>query len=231
MKELSDKTLLDETLALVKVERQTTAKILEYLSEIDRRRLWLKEGYSSLFDFCVQHLNYSEGEAARRIQSARCVERIPAVKPLLETNSISLTGVSLIAPFVTEANAPKLLAEVEGKSRREIEQVLHREFPESRPPEEFLKIPLDEEMKALLAEAAREFSEKDRLAVIKRALRRSLPKGGQRKSKIVSHTLVSCTQPDARPRGFWATSPGRCSLAHGGEEVDYAKSLTPIECF
>lgn len=188
MKDINDQRLLDETLALVKVERQTTAKVLEYLSEIDRRRLWLREGYSSLFDFCVRYLNYSENEAARRIQSARCVERIPEVKPLLESNSLSLTGVSLIAPFVTRENAPKLLAEVEGKSRRDIEKVLHREFPESRPQEEFLKIPLDEEMKQLLAGAEIEFSEKDRVAVIKRALRRALPKGRQRKSRVVSHT-------------------------------------------
>ncbi len=64
--EKTDPQLLIETRDLVKTERQITARVLEYLGEIDRRRLWLKEGYSSLFDFCVRFLNYSEGEAALR---------------------------------------------------------------------------------------------------------------------------------------------------------------------
>lgn len=188
MKDMTDQLLLEETSVLVKIERQTTAKVLEHLCEIDRRRLWLKEGYSSLFDFCVRFLNYSEGEAARRIQAARCVENVAAVKPLLETNALSLTGISLIAPFVTKENAAALLPQVERKSRREIEKVLHEQFPESRPQEEFLRIALDEEMKILLAEAQRELSEKDQGIVIKRVLRRFLTKKRERKSSVAKHT-------------------------------------------
>lgn len=184
---LSDGSLLEETRALVKVERQTTAKVLEYLSEIDRRQLWLKEGYSSLFDFCVRFLNYSESEAARRIQSARCVARVEAVKPLLEENAISLTGLSMIAPFVTNENAASLIPEVRGKSSREIEKVLHAHFPESKPAEEFLKIVLDEELKTLLAEAGTELLEKNATVILKKALKHLLAKSA-RKSAPKKHT-------------------------------------------
>lgn len=188
MKLLSDASLLEETRELVKIERQTTARVLEYLSEIDRRVLWLKEGYSSLFDFCVRFLNYSESEAARRIQSARCMARVEEVRPLLEENALSLTGLSMIAPFVTKENAATLIPEVRGKSSREIEKVLHAHFPGSKPAEEFLKVLLDDEMKALLADAQAELLEKNPSIVLKKALRRLLAKPASRKSVPKKHT-------------------------------------------
>ncbi len=188
MKELSDKMLLEGAAAAVKVERKATAEVLAYLVEIDLRRLWSTEGYSSLFDFCVRYLNYSENEAGRRIHATRCVEKVEAVKPLLESNSLSLTGVSLIAPYVTVENAAMLLPKVKGKSGTEIKEVLHEHFPESRPKEEFLKILLDDELKALLADAQRELSEKDQSVLIKRVLRRFLTKKGTRTSTVKKHT-------------------------------------------
>lgn len=161
MKDLNDQQLLEETAALVKIERQTTAKVMEYLCEIDRRELWQKEGYSSLFDFCVRYLNYSESEAGRRIHVARCVQKVEAVKPMLESNSLSLTGLSLIASHLTRENATELLPKVERKSCLQIKEVLRDHFPEASLPEEVLKIVLDDELKTLLADAQRELSEKD----------------------------------------------------------------------
>lgn len=185
---MTDQQLLEETAALVKVERQTTAKILEYLSEIDERRLWLSEGYSSLFDFCVRYLNYSEGEANRRIQAARCVARVEEIKPLLENNSLSLSGISMIAPFVTKENVATLIPEVKGKSTREIEKVLIAHFPEARPPEETLRIVLDDELKALWCDAQAKVSEKDPTATLKKVLKRFLAKGAPRTTKPKPHT-------------------------------------------
>lgn len=188
MTEFSDQRLMEETAALVKTERQTTARILDYLSEIDRRRLWAREGYSSLHDFCVRYLNYSESEANRRIQSAHCVERVAEVKPLLEQNKLSLTGLSLIAPWVTAENAATLIPKVEGKSTRQIEKVLHEDFPESRPAQEILKVILDDELKALLQQAQDELSEKDQTILLKRVLKRFLAKGAPRATKPKTHT-------------------------------------------
>lgn len=205
----SDRELLVETAALVKVERQTTAKILEHLYEIDRRQLWLKEGYSSLFDFCVRYLNYSESEAARRIQSARCMARVEEVKPLLEENALSLTGLSLIAPFVTKENAATLIPEVRGKSSREIEKVLHAHFPESKPAEEFLKVILDDELKALWVEAQKAVSEKDVSTTLKKVLRRFLAKSAPRNSRPRTHTRYI---PMRVRREVSAAGDGKCEF-------------------
>ena len=81
---VNDEALLIDCKKAVQVEKKSTARVLEYLSEIDRRRLWLKEGFSSLHDFCIRFLNYSESEANRRIQACRLSSKIEEIKALLE---------------------------------------------------------------------------------------------------------------------------------------------------
>ena len=49
-------------------ERQATAALIRCLIEVDARRLYLGEGYSSLFTFCTQSLHLSEHAALGRIE-------------------------------------------------------------------------------------------------------------------------------------------------------------------
>jgi hypothetical protein len=88
---VQDEKLLKDCNTQVIIEKSSTAKVLEYLIEIDNRKLWIKEGYASMYDFCIRYLGYSEREANRRIQAARLSQRIEVVKPLLEKGEISLT--------------------------------------------------------------------------------------------------------------------------------------------
>ena len=47
--------------------------------ELDARRLYLGEGYSSLFTYCTQALHLAEGAAYNRIETARAARRFPMV--------------------------------------------------------------------------------------------------------------------------------------------------------
>lgn len=47
--ELSDRVLLERVYAAVACERSATAQLIALLMELDARRLYLGEGYSSLF--------------------------------------------------------------------------------------------------------------------------------------------------------------------------------------
>lgn len=172
VKQMSDEKILCQMPRLAKLERRVTVRVLEFLAEVDLRRLWIKEGYSSLFDYCVRGLGYSEGEANRRIQAARCATRVEEVKPLLAANALSLSGLSLVAPYITAQNAKEILPAIEGRPVREIEKVLHEKFPESRPVEEFLRIPLDDELKSLLKEAGVIASEKVPGLLLKKVLKK-----------------------------------------------------------
>ena len=73
---LSDRELLAQTRDLARVERHLQGTIIDHLAEIDARSLFLRRGYSSLFEYAVRELGYSDAAAARRIGAMRpCAEQ------------------------------------------------------------------------------------------------------------------------------------------------------------
>ena len=99
---LSDDQLLVEAKRLVGAERRATAALLESLMELDARRLYLREGCSSLFTYCTQVLHLAEGAAYNRIEAARAARKYPLVLEALATGAITLTTARLLAPHLTE---------------------------------------------------------------------------------------------------------------------------------
>ncbi len=130
---LSSSALLKGISQLVKKERKTQKDFLVFLGEIDRRRLYAVEGYSSLFSFVTQTLGLSESSALKRIQIARTAMRFPDIYSLVEENKVSLSALSKICPHLNAKSAPDLLRQVQGKSVREVEvlicDLVPREFP------------------------------------------------------------------------------------------------------
>jgi hypothetical protein len=119
---LTDEQLLSRLKSAVSREREATAHLIALLVEMDRRRLYLAEGYSSLFVYCTRCLHLSEHAAYGRIEVARAARRFPIVLELLADGSITLTTVSLLASHLTEENQRALLEAARHKSKREVEQ-------------------------------------------------------------------------------------------------------------
>ena len=86
-----DKELVKSLVELNKRERATSADILLHLIEVEQRKLHLEYGHSSLFSYACKELHYSEPAAHRRTSSARCIERIPELYPMLLAGEVSLT--------------------------------------------------------------------------------------------------------------------------------------------
>jgi hypothetical protein len=63
---LSDVELLATVKRLALTESRDTAALVRALMEVDMRRLYLGEGYSSLFTYCTQALHLAEGAAYNR---------------------------------------------------------------------------------------------------------------------------------------------------------------------
>ncbi len=124
LKLLSDSKLLLELESLRGRERETTLNILLHLNEVERRRLYLPRGYSSLYDYCTRKLGYSPSAAMRRIKSARCIARYPEVYRILEKGELNLCSVARISTVINPGNKIELLSRVRGKSYREIEDIL-----------------------------------------------------------------------------------------------------------
>ena len=89
---LSDRELLRETRNLVRHERHLQGAVIDHLSEIEARGLYLQRGFSSLFDYAVRELGYSDAAAARRIGATRLCADQPDAREGLRDGSLTLSA-------------------------------------------------------------------------------------------------------------------------------------------
>jgi 5-methylcytosine-specific restriction endonuclease McrA len=132
---ISDGELLARVESLVRDERRVSAALVAHLAEIESRKLYLEQGYSSLFVYCTRALHLSEHAAYNRIEAARVARRVPAVLAWLERGDVHLTAVKLLASVLTPENREQLLAAAKHKSRREIEELVARLRPQPDAPD------------------------------------------------------------------------------------------------
>jgi hypothetical protein len=71
---LTDTQLIAEVKRLAACELRATAELIRSLVEFDARRLYLGEGYSSLFSYCTQALHFSEHAAPGGDRARPCYE-------------------------------------------------------------------------------------------------------------------------------------------------------------
>ena len=90
--ELGDQQLLDQTRRLAANQRCIEVHILDHLDEIDRRGLALRRGFSSLFDYAVRELRFTDAAAQRRIQAMRLCRRHGWVRASLQSGDLSMTS-------------------------------------------------------------------------------------------------------------------------------------------
>ena len=89
---LSDRELLRQTSTLVRHERHLQGAIIDHLAEIEFRRLYLQRGCSSLFDYAVRELGYSDAAAGRRIGAVRLCADQPDARERLRDGSLTLSA-------------------------------------------------------------------------------------------------------------------------------------------
>jgi len=128
--------------------------VLLHLNEIERRKLHLKLGYASMFDYCTSGLGYSSSAAARRIRTARCMARYPEVLALLKANEVNLSTVSQVSRLLTAENKDALLQRMRGKSQREVDLIVAEYEPRSMPRERVTQIVVQVPLNAVLPRGA-----------------------------------------------------------------------------
>jgi hypothetical protein len=129
VRSLSDSDLLSGTHQLLGSRRRLTAKLLQCLGEVEARSLHIKEAYSSMYDFCVNGLAMSEGEAHRTLAAARAVRRFPVALQLVRDGLLHLSGLELLHKYLTPQNHAALLEAACNKSKRQIEEMIRAHFP------------------------------------------------------------------------------------------------------
>jgi hypothetical protein len=127
----TDARILSGLAMLVTQERKRKSDLLAYLNEVDSRKLYAKEGYSSLFRFLTEKHFYSESSTLKRIQAARLARKFPFLYGDIKDGAYSLSVLSRLAPFVTAANANRLFRKAHHQSTRQVEAMLAEEFPKA----------------------------------------------------------------------------------------------------
>ena len=91
---LPDQVLLAHTRSLVLHEQALQLAVLDHLREIQARHLHLRLGFSSLFDYAVRELGYSEGAAWRRVKAMRLCAETAGTRERLQDGSLTLSAAS-----------------------------------------------------------------------------------------------------------------------------------------
>ena len=89
---LSDDRLLERTKELSGIEHHLEVVVIDHLREIQRRRLYLRRGFSSLFDYAVRELGYSDAAAWRRIKAMRLCAEVDGVRERLQDGTMTLNA-------------------------------------------------------------------------------------------------------------------------------------------
>ena len=87
---LSDHHLLQRIKELSAVEHHIEAVVSDHLREIERRRLYLTLGCSSMFDYAVRELGYSTGAAWRRLKAMRLCAEVQGARTRLQDGTLTL---------------------------------------------------------------------------------------------------------------------------------------------
>jgi hypothetical protein len=135
-KDMTNNELNEKLIALARTERRITKEILELINEVELRRLHNEMGYSSLFEYLTKYLGYCESSAYRRMQAARLLREIPAVKEAFVNGRIQLTQMAKVQTAakaqkrtVTTTEKQEILRLVTGKNLDETKQVLAQALP------------------------------------------------------------------------------------------------------
>ncbi len=174
-KRMPDDILHSETLEAAKREKKATYELLEFLFEVDRRRLYLIRGYSSLFVYVRDYLGYGDRQAFERVAAMRLVFKIDEVRIALQEGKLNLTTTAQFAVHVrkkqlTTAQTLELLSQIEDRPKREIEKILEPGKLKT------ITVEIDDECEALL-ERFKELEGNPGLSIadcLKISLRRSI---------------------------------------------------------
>ncbi len=118
--------LHQELLELRQTEKRITSEILTKLQEMENCRGYLKMGHSSLVDYLVRGLGYSEATAYQRQACVRLAREIPEIREKIDSGDLSLTAISTAYKHLRGkpiGEKRHLLKSIENRSSREVKKM------------------------------------------------------------------------------------------------------------
>lgn len=124
LKTWSDAELRASLKRLVQAESELLGDVLDHLIEYDRRKLAIRDGFPSLWKYCVEELGYSEGEAWNRIAAARASNDHPRLLDQIKQGNIRLFAATRLSSHLTQDNSETILTRAAGLTTRQAENLI-----------------------------------------------------------------------------------------------------------
>jgi hypothetical protein len=137
---VTDGHLLDGVRKLIAADRRVTARLLAHLSEVQERRLHLRQAKPTMFAYCLE-LGMSEDEAGRRLCAAGVARRFPVAYVMLDQGRLCLSVLCELKQYVSDDNHLEVLEGVSGLSYRRAQEWLARRFPRPDATSRIRKLP------------------------------------------------------------------------------------------
>lgn len=147
-----------KAVAIAKQYRHLEGELLHILAQIQKEKVFLAEGYGSLFEYIVKALRLSESTAYSLQTVIRKSQEVPELKELVLNGEMSLCKAKRIAPVMTKESAAKWIELALSSPTREIdrqvaavrpEEIKERLIPKSKGRSE-LKIGISHDFEAKL---------------------------------------------------------------------------------
>ncbi|MGK5089592.1 HNH endonuclease [Bdellovibrionota bacterium FG-2] len=125
----------ERALVLSATYKRAEGELLEILEQVDRHRVYLKHGHSSLFLYVVGELGLSESVAYNLITVTRKAREVPELRGLIATGAITLSNARRITSVLTPQNKTEWLEKAAALSQRQLEKEIVKVRPEAATPE------------------------------------------------------------------------------------------------
>ncbi len=141
LEELEASALTFRLYMLRKQERELLVEFLLYLGELERRKVHLEIGYSSVFVFLTDHLGYPRASAYRRYTASRLLARFPAIGPHLADGRLNLTTLVELRDVLTEETLAQTVDRAAGRTEEQVRELVAAMKPRPEPDDLLRRLP------------------------------------------------------------------------------------------
>lgn len=132
MKHFSDEQLESSAQQARSRELNSLNDMLKHLKEIDRRRLYSKRGFPSIYDYAMAEFKYSYDEVHRRVCAMKLLKDMPEIEAKIADGSLQLTHLTQAQSFFrkvehTTAEKLEILGKLENTTKAETKKILYNE--------------------------------------------------------------------------------------------------------
>lgn len=211
-------------------ERAILADVIAHIHEADRRRLYLKYNYTSLFDYLVKEMNYHGGSAQRRIDAARLLGAVPEIRSDIASGALNLTQLTAVAQGIkqklkTESNRedlPALKQNLIFQRRELLEKVKNQKLPQVQ---KIIAETLDIEVKT----QERKTVQQDGSMRVELTLNAEQVVLLEKVKNLISHTYPNATIVDVLVLGLKEIERKKDPLLKGLKKVTATKSSDAVQ--